>query len=69
MPAHTMPKDTNPLAIHLLEVLKHRLRQLGRDVAIHLIPFRPRLFCRIDVEACAGAEVVGVIFALDFESS
>ena len=69
MPTHTMSKDTNPLPINLLKVLEDRLRQLGRDVAIHLIPFTPRFLRSIKVKACAGAEVVGVVFASDLQAA
>lgn len=70
MPTHTMSKNANPLAINLLEILKHRLRQFLRDIAIHLIPLlRPRRFGGVDIEARAAAEVVGLIFALNFKAT
>jgi len=62
-----MSKDADPLTVHLLEVLEYGLGQLGCDVAVHLVAFVPGGFGRVEVEACAGAEVEGVVFAFDFE--
>lgn len=69
MPTHTMSENAYPLPIHLLEIVKNGLRQLRRDVGVHLISLRPRQFGSIDVEASAGAKVIVVIFALDFEAT
>lgn len=62
-----MAEDTDPLAVHPLEVLEDGLGQLGRDVAVHLVAFIPGGFGGVEVEAGAGAEVVGVVFTFDFE--
>lgn len=69
MSTHTVPKDTNPRPIDLLESVKDRLGELLRDVAVHFVALGPRFLGRVDVEAGAGAEVVGVVFALDFQST
>ena len=66
MSTHTMPEDTNPLAIELLEILENGVGQLGRDVAVHFIPLVPRRLGSVEVETRAGAEVICVILALDF---
>ena len=66
MSTHTMPEDTDPLAIDLLEILEDGLGELGRDVAVHLIPLVPRRLGSIEIEAGAGAEIVGIVLALDF---
>lgn len=58
MAAHAMAKDTDSFTVDLLEVVEHCLRQLGRDVTIHLIALIPWRLRSIDVEAGAGAEVV-----------
>lgn len=67
VPAHAVSEDADPLTVHLLEILEDGLGQLGRDVAVHLVAFVPGGFGRVEVEGCAGAEVEGVVFALDFE--
>ena len=69
MPAHAMPEETDPLTVHLLVVFENRFGELGRDVAIHLIAVVPGGFGCVEVEAGAGAEVVGVVFAFDFEAA
>jgi len=69
VPTHTVSHYANSFAVNLGEVGEDGLRELGGDVAVHFVAFRPGFFCRVDVEACAGAEVVGVVFALDFETS
>lgn len=67
MPTHAVAEDTDPLAVHLLEVLEDGLGQLRRDVAVHLVAFVPGGFGGVEVEGGAGAEVEGVVFAFDFE--
>ena len=69
MPTHTMSKNANPTPIHLLEVLKNSLRQFGRDIAVHFVSFRPRFLGSVDVEASPAAEIEGVVFALDFQTT
>ena len=66
MSTHTVPKDTDPLAIDLLEILEDGLGELGRDVAVHLIPLVPRRLGSIEIEAGAGAEIICIILALEF---
>lgn len=69
MATHAMPKDTNPRTINLLEIVEDGLGKLGRDVAVHVVALRPGFLGRVDVEAGAGAEIVGVVFALDFQAA
>ena len=69
MAAHAMSKDTDSFTVNLLEVFEHRLRQLGRDVAVHLIPLLPRRLGSIDVEAGPRAKVVGVVFSLNVQTA
>lgn len=66
MSTHTMPKDTDSLAIDLLEILEDGVGELGRDVAVHLIPLVPRRLGSVEIEAGAGAEIVCIILPLDF---
>ena len=69
VPAHAVPEDTDALRIHLFEVVEDSPGQFRVDVAVHLIPLVPWRFGRVDVESRAAAEVVGVVFALDLETS
>lgn len=69
MPTHTMSKNTDPRPINLWEGRKDRFGQFGRDVTVHVIPLGPRFLRCVDVETGAGAEVVGVVFALDVEAT
>ena len=69
VPAHTVPEDAHPLRIHLLEVVENGLGQLRGDVAVHFVSLIPGGFRRVDVEARAAAEIKGVVFALDFETT
>ena len=69
MPTHAMSKNADSLAIDLFKILEYGLWQFGCDVAVHLISLRPRLFSGINIESCAAAEVVGVVFALDLETT
>ena len=69
MSAHTVSKNTDPFFINLLERRKHRIGQLGRDVAVHFVTFGPRFSRCVDVEAGARTKVVRIIFALDFETA
>ena len=65
MPAHAVPEDANAVGIHLFEVVEDRLGQFRRDVAVHSVLFVPGRFRRVDVEAGARPEIIGVVFALD----
>ena len=69
MSTHTVSENAHPLTINLFVILKHRLWQLGRDIAVHFIAFRPWFFGGIDVETGTGAKIIGVVFALDFEAT
>lgn len=67
--AHAVPEDANAVRIQLFEVVEDGLGQFRRDVAVHSVPFVPGRFRRVDVEAGARPEIIGVIFALDLQSS
>lgn len=69
MPPHAVPRYADSAAVKLRKRLEERFRQLVRDVAVHLVTLRPGFFSGIDIEACARAEVVGVVFALDLEAA
>ena len=69
MPTHAVSENADSLAVHLLEVVEDGLRELGRNVAIHLIAFRPRGLCGVEVKACAGTEIVRVILAFNLEAT
>ena len=69
VPAHAVPEDADAVRVHLLEVVEDGAGQFRVDVAVHLVPFVPRGFGRVDVESRAAAEVVGVVFALDLETA
>ena len=69
MPPHAMSKNADSLAIDLFKILKYSLRQLGCDIAVHLISLRPRLFSGINIESCTAAKVIGVVFTLDLETT
>ena len=69
VPAHAVPEDTDALRIHLVEVVEDGPGQFRVDVAVHLIPFVPWGFGRVNVESRAAAEIVGVVFALDLETA
>jgi hypothetical protein len=63
MSSHTMSHDTHSLGIDLLKPCKDSLRQLARDVAVHVIRLGPRGAGGIDIKAGTNAEVVVVVFA------
>lgn len=65
VPAHAVTEDANAVRIQLLEVVEDGLGQFRRDVAVHSVACIPRRFRRVDVEAGARPEIVGVVFALD----
>ena len=69
MPAHTMSEDAHSLRIDLFEVLEDGLGEFGGDVAVHFISFVPGRFRRVDVEAGAASEIVGVVFAFDLQTA
>lgn len=69
MPTHTMTGNTHPPRIKLGKRRKDRLGQFLGDVRVHVIAIVVGGLCSVDVEACAGAEVVRVVFALDVEAA
>ncbi len=69
VPAHTMPEDADPRCVDLLEGVGDRRGELGGDVAVHVVALGPGFPGRVDVEASAGAEIVGVVFARDSEAA
>jgi hypothetical protein len=65
-----MPRNTHTTTIQLLrERREDSLGQFFSDVAVHVVPGVVGSFGGVDVEACARAEVVGVVFALDVETA
>ena len=69
MAAHAMSEDTHAVTVQLLEFREKGFGQLVRDVAVHFVSFAPGLLGRVDVKACAGAEVVGFVFTGDLEAA
>ena len=69
MATHAVSKDTHAIAIQLLEALKESFRQLVFDIAVHAVPSAPWLLSCINIEARAGAEVIGVILAGKFQTT
>ena len=69
MAAHAVARYADSAAVELGEGFKECIGKLGGYVAVHFVAFGPRLFCGVDIEACATAEVVGVVFALDFKTA
>ena len=67
--AHAVSKDADALPIYLCEVFENGEGELRGDVAVHSVPFVPGGLGRVDVEAGAAAKVVGVVFALDFQTT
>lgn len=61
-----MTGNTDPPGIQLLgEFRENSLRQLFRNIGIHVVARVVRCLTRIDVETRAGAEIVRVCFAGD----
>ena len=70
MPTHTMPRDAHTVTIQLLrERREDRRGQLLSDVAVHVVSGVVGSLRGIDVEARAGAKVVGIVFAFDVEAA
>jgi hypothetical protein len=66
MAAHGMSGDGDARGIKLGEGGEECVGKLAADVGFHFVVFGPGALRCVDVEACAGAEVVGVVFALYF---
>lgn len=66
---HTMSRNANPTLVQLRKRLKDRLGEFLGDVGVHVIALVIRGLCRVDVEASAGAEVPGVVFAFDVQAA
>jgi hypothetical protein len=69
MTAHTMTRDPDPTGVELREHPENGLGQLLRHIGVHVVAIVVGRLGRVDVEAGAGAEVVGVVFAFDVEAS
>ena len=67
--AHAVAEDANAVRVQLLEVLEDGPGEFRGDVAVHFVTLAPGGFGRVDVEARAAAEVVRVVFALDFQTA
>lgn len=67
---HTMPRNTNSTGIDLIfESFEDGLRKFFGHVAIHLVPVVVRWICSVDIKSSASAEVVGIVFTFDVQSS
>jgi hypothetical protein len=69
MTTHTVSSNTDTARIKLGESSKDSLGQFLGDVTVHVIAGVIGGLCGVDVEACAGAEVVCVVFALDAKAT
>lgn len=69
MPTHAVAGDTNARGVELGEGGEERGGQLGGDVGFHLVVGGVGGFGGVEVETGAAAEIVGLVFALDFESA
>ena len=69
MPAHTVSQNADPLRVHLFEVVEDGRGQLRGDVAVHVVSFGPGRPGRVDVEARAAAEIKGLVFAFDAQTT
>lgn len=69
MAAHAVARDADTGRVELREVVKDRLGQLLRDIAVHLVSLVVGGLGRVDVEARAGAKVPRVILAFDVQST
>ena len=66
MTSHAVPGYGDAGGIEFWEGREKGGGQLARYVRFHFVVFGPGAICGVDVETGAGAEVVGVVFALDF---
>ena len=69
MPTHTVSENADPLRVHLFEVVEDGRGQLRGDVAVHVVSFGPGRPGRVDVEARAAAEIKGLVFAFDAQTT
>lgn len=69
MATHAVARDADAVAVELGEGREECLWEFLSDVRVHLVAFAVRLLRSIHVEARAGAKVVVIIFALDFQPS
>lgn len=64
-----MSENADSRAVDLVKGVEDGLWELGCDVAVHVIALGPWFSGGVEVEAGAGAEVVGAVFAFDFEAA
>ena len=69
MAAHAVACDADSASVKLLERSKESFGELFGNVRIHVVALCPWLLGRIDVKAGARAEIVGIVLALNLESS
>ena len=69
MTTHAVTENTHTAAIQLLEFREKCFRKFIGDIAVHVIALAPWFLGSVDIETCARAEVIGVVFALDFEAT
>lgn len=69
MATHAVTSNADPAAVQNLEVREKCLRQLLRDVGVHVVALVVRRLGRIDVETGAAAEIIRIVFALDTKTT
>ena len=69
MAAHAVASNAHTVAVQHVELLEQGLRQLLRDVCVHVVALVVRFLGRIHVETGAAAKVVCVVFALDVQAT
>lgn len=69
MATHAVTSNANVVRVQLRERRKDSLRQLVADVAVHVVAGVVGGLGGVDVEASAGAKVIGVVLALDVQTT
>ena len=68
MTTHAVTCYADTVSVELFEIVEKRLRKLFGDVRVHVVALCPRLLGRVNVEPCARAEIVGIVFTLYLET-
>lgn len=66
---HAVTSNANVTRVQLRESRKDSLRQLLADVAVHVVAGVVGSLGGVDVEASTGAKVIGVILALNVQTT
>lgn len=69
MSAHAVACDADSAHVELFEGRGKRFWKLLGNVRVHVVALVVWLLGRVDIEACAGTEIPGLILTLDIESS